>query len=69
VSRIVWFCSSCHALGVYVYKTGSGAYDVIVSIREAHRGAGPGCTKQEPRIINIEEFESSTVLMSGVGEW
>jgi hypothetical protein len=52
-----------------VHQNGSGAYDVIVSILEAHRGAAPGCTRREPQIINIDEFESSTVLMSGVGEW
>lgn len=60
----IWYCDDCRALGVVMVGDVEDIWSVYTRIKDAHRGAAPGCTSCE-RVIVEPNMDKDRILMMG----
>ncbi len=62
--RQIWFCDTCHSMGVLLYQKDADAYSMLTRLREAHNRQH---CDADPRILVPENIPEDTVLLLPLG--
>ena len=60
----VWYCEHCHSLGVVVYPTKAGVFEVYDELSVEHQRAAGECPG-EARAVILEAIEKNEIFLRG----
>ncbi len=67
IERQVWFCETCHMMGVYVYSKADGVCGVTQGIIDQHESGSVSerfCVGRNVRLLALEFIYESTVFVN-----
>ena len=62
--RQIWFCDTCHSMGILLYEKHDGVYEIATRVNAAHDRRHCDAS---PRVLVPENIHEDTVLLLPVG--